>query len=170
MEEYRKYLENGIKAPLRQTGGVHDGRLGAFNVQRDTRVVVDRRSPHIRSSLEMTVERETNDANVIGYEEHVKDAILVQLRIAVLLDALRRSHRTPIVPNLRNQVNVDGQRCVARVPHVNDRLELADLYSGEGSGDVRAVAVGVSDSMNEYSSEITGRNISSSWIMRYEFA
>lgn len=133
-------------------------------------MVINRCSPRIRSSLEMIAEREANDADVIRHEERIERTFLIQFRVAALLDALRCSQRTPIVANLRNQVNVDGQRSVARVSHMENRLELADPYSGERPTVVRAMAVDVSDSMKEYSSEITGRNISSSWMMRYASA
>ena len=117
----------------------------------------------------MILERKANGANVIRHEELIEIVLLIQLRVAFLLDTLRRSHRTSVVADLRDQVHIDGERCIARVSYVDDCMELADSYSGERSQDVRAVAVDVSDSMNEYSSEITGRSISSSWMMRYEF-
>ena len=117
----------------------------------------------------MILERKANGANVIRHEELIEIVLLIQLRVAFLLDTLRRSHRTSVVADLRDQVHIDAERCIARVSYVDDCMELADSYSGERSQDVRAVAVDVSDSMNEYSSEITGRNISSSWMMRYEF-
>ena len=79
----------------------------------------------------MIIERKANDADVVRHEELIETVLLIQLRVAFLLDTLRRPHGTSVVANLRDQVDVDGERRIARISYVDDRMELADSYSGE---------------------------------------